>query len=354
MYPRIEINLNNIIENVKKVKKICDDRNIYLSVVTKLLSDNREAVQAIIDCGIKSICEARIQNLISYKDMKVEKWLIREPMLSEIPEVVKYSDVSLNSEIVTIRELDKEADRQNKVHKIILMYEIGDLREGCFRKELEYVLEESIQLKNIEIYGIGINLSCYGEIIPTDENMNELDTLIKELENKYNIKFKIVSGGNSSSYKMLKEGKLPSTVNNLRLGESVFLGNVPCFNEKIQDLNHDNFIFKAQIVELKEKPSIPIGTRGVVDSFGEKAKFIDRGIRKRALLSVGKQDVNLKTIKPIDSKVSIIGGSSDYTLVDLSDCEKQYQVGDILEFKMNYAGTLRLMASKYVERKIIK
>lgn len=354
MYPTIKINLKNIIDNIKNIKKLCDAQNIHLSVVTKLLVDNKEVVQAIVDSGVESICESRIQNLISYKDIQIEKWLIREPMLSEISDVVKYTDVSLNSEMATIRELDKEANKQNKVHKIILMYEIGDLREGCLREELGYVIEESIRLKNIEVYGIGINISCYGEIIPTDENMRELDELVKELEKKYNIKFKMVSGGNSSSYKMLKEGKLPRTINNLRLGESVFLGNVPCFDEKIENLNYDNFILEAQIVELKEKPSVPKGTMGYANSFAEQTTFIDRGIRKRALIGIGKQDVKPEDLYPTDDKIIILGGSSDYIILDVSDCEKQYKVGDILEFKMNYAGTLRLMASKYVERKIIK
>lgn len=352
MYPKVEINLNGIIENAKKMQKICKKSGKNYCLVTKLIADNEEIVKALVDNGIDCIGESRIKNLISYKDIKAEKWLIRIPMLCEVEDVIKYSDVSLNSELEVIKALNEEAKKQNKIHKIILMYELGDLREGCSKEELELIIGEIIKLSNIKIYGLGTNLSCYGATIPTIENMNELVGVAEELEKKFNIKFELISGGNSSSYKMLVNGELPERVNNLRIGESVFLGNVPCFNEPILELERNNFILKTQIIELKEKPSMPRG-KHYVDSFGNIPTFVDRGIRKRAIIGLGKQDINLNGLIPKDSEIIILGGSSDHIILDVTDSKNQYKVGDEVAFKLTYSGVLNLMTSKYVIREML-
>lgn len=352
MYPRVEINLNGIIENAKSMQKICEQNNKSYCLITKILSGNKEAVKRLVDSGIKCIGESRIENLIEYKDINVEKWLIRIPMLCEVEDVVKYSDVSLNSEINVLTALNQAAINQNKVHKVILMYELGDLREGCSKEELKEVIKETLKLPNIKIYGLGTNLSCYGATIPTDENMKELVDVAEELEKEFNIKFELISGGNSSSFKMLKNGELPNRVNNLRMGESVFLGNVPCFEEPILEFNRNNFILKTQIIELKEKPSIPRG-KHYVDSFGRIPTFVDRGIRKRAIIGLGKQDVRVDCLIPEVNEIIVLGGSSDHVILDVSDCKQEYKVGDEIDFKLNYGGILNLMTSRYVERKLI-
>lgn len=354
MYPIVEIKLNNIIENIKITRKICEDKNIKFSLVTKVLSDNKEIVEELVNNGIDCICDSRIKNLISYKDIDVEKWLIRLPMISEIKDVVKYCDASLNTEIEVIKELNEEAKNQNKKHKIILMYELGDLREGLLKEDLIKCISECVKYENIILYGIGVNLSCYGEIVPDEKNMTELSDLVLDIEKRFNIKFQIVSGGNSSSYDMMKKGKLPEKINNLRLGESIFLGNLPCFEKPIDELNKNNFILKAEIIELKEKPSIPWGESGLGNSFGEKDIFIDRGTRKRAIIALGKQDVNINGIIPIDEKIIVLGGSSDHIILDVTDSDKNYRIGDIIEFNLEYSGVLTVMTSKYINRKVIK
>ena len=151
---------------------------------------------------------------------------------------------------------------------------------------------------------------------------------------------------------MLVNGELPERINNLRLGESVFLGNIPCFEEPILEFKRDNFILKTQIIELKEKPSIPRG-KHYVDSFGNIPTFVDRGIRKRAIIGLGKQDINLGGLIPQDAEILKLGGSSDHIILDVTDSKNQYKVGDEITFKLNYSGVLNLMTSKYVERKIV-
>lgn len=353
MYPKVKIYIKNIIENSKKMQKICKDNNIHLSVVTKLISDSPPIIKHLVDSGIDCICESRMENIKSYSNIGAEKWFIREPMFSEIEDVIDYIDVSLNSEIETIVRLNDCAKKKNKIHKVILMYELGDLREGCERQELFETIEKCLKLDNIKLHGIGTNLSCYGGIIPTEENMNEFAFLAEEIEEKFNITLKIVSGGNSSSFKLLTEKKLPAKINNFRFGESIYLGNVPCFDEPITEFNKNNFVLEAQIVELKEKNSVPRGI-SYVDAFGNKPHFEDKGRRMRAIIAVGKQDISISGLTPVDEKIEILGCSSDYVILDVTDSERQYKLGDIISFNMDYAATLRVMTSEYVHKELVE
>ncbi len=351
MYPKLEINLNGIIHNALKMQKICSDNGVRLSVVTKCLVSDKKVVQALSDNGIESICESRIENFIDYKDIPVEKWLIREPMLCETENVVKYSDVSLNSEKATLIELNKEAEKQNKIHKVILMYELGDLREGADQDELEKLVALCLELKSLSLYGIGVNLSCYGSIMPDENNMQELSSVAKSIEEKFGIELPVVSGGNSTSFEMLKAGLLPDNITSLRMGEAVFLGNVPCIEKPIEGFFRDNFVLKAQIVELKKKPSVPRGTVGLSNSFGEAPiDFEDKGIRKRAIIALGKQDINVNGLVPVDKDIKILDGSSDYVILDLTDSKKNYSVGDELVFNVNYSVLLGAMSSRYIHK----
>jgi predicted amino acid racemase len=350
MYPQIEIKLNHIIENAAKMKQLCNDNDIALSVAVKVLAGHGEIVKRLAESGIDCICDSRIMNLEAYKDIAAEKWLIREPAFSEIEDVITYSDVSVNSEINTIRLLNQEAKKHGKAHKIILMYELGDLREGANKEEIDALIEQCLQLTHITLYGIGANLGCFGAIMPSAENMQELTDLAVYLENKYDIKLNI-SGGSSNAYEMLEAHTLPSRVNNLRIGEAIFLGQIPGVEKEIAHFHKNNFILKAQIVEIKEKPSVPRGASGV-DSFGKPPEIKDKGIRKRALLAVGKQDVSPENMFPTDNAIEILGGSSDYTIADITDSKIDYKTGDILSFTLNYAGVLQLMTSKYVKKEI--
>lgn len=349
MYPKIEINIKGIKENISTLTNECNKHNVFISVVTKVLANNKEIVSKICN-NVKAIADSRVDNIKNYQDINAEKWLIRLPMECEIEDVIKYCDVSLNSEIYTIKLLNEEAKKQNKKHKIILMYEIGDLREGLYFDKLKETILECKNLSNIIIYGLGCNLGCYGGIVPSDDNMNDLVDAADRLEKECDIKFEVISGGNSTSYKMLKEGKLPQKINNLRIGESIYLGTLPTYDEIIDELNHDNFIMSAQIVEVQVKDSLPKGEM-MKNSFGETVHFEDKGKMKRALINIGKQDTGLD-LKPLDKNIGILGGSSDYILLDVTNCEKDYKVGDVVSFIPDYASLLKMMTSEYVRKEI--
>ncbi|MBU5426772.1 alanine/ornithine racemase family PLP-dependent enzyme [Tissierella pigra] len=352
-YPRMTIDLSIIRNNVKTIVELCNKQDIKIAGVTKVFCGNPEIAKAYIDGGVSYLADSRIENLIRMKDLDIPKIMLRLPMKSEAEYIVEYVDISLNSELETIKLLSEKAMEKNKIHKIILMVDLGDLREGFYEEDsLLDCIENIISLKGIEIIGLGTNLTCYGGVIPTEEVLNRLVKLERQIEEKYNIELEILSGGNSSTVHLVENCKI-NGLNNLRLGESLILGIETAYGEQIKDTDDGGFRLQAEIIEVKEKPSVPIGEIGK-DAFGNVPTFIDRGIRKRILCAIGKQDIDFDGLYPLDSGITILGGSSDHLILDSSDSEINYKVGDIIEFKLSYVGILRAMTSEYIEKEIIK
>jgi predicted amino acid racemase len=273
-------------------------------------------------------------------------------MLTQAADVVEYADISLNSEIEVIKALNEAAKAKGKVHQIILMVDLGDLREGVWFENAVAFAGEIIKLENIKLMGLGTNLTCYGGVIPSIENLGTLVKIAEEIEVKYGIKLEIISGGNSSSIHLLQKSQMPGKVNQIRLGEAIVLGTESAYGERIEDTYSDAFTLAAEIVELKEKPSAPIGEIGM-DAFGGKPVFVDKGIIKRAIVAVGRQDVKHEGLTPRDKGISILGASSDHMILDVTNAEAGYKVGDIVEFDVNYGALLAAATSEYVN-KIVK
>lgn len=351
-YPRIEVDLKKIKHNAKEMVELCNKYDIKLAGVTKVFCGYPDIAQAYVDGGVSYLAESRVENLIKLKDIEIPKILLRLPMISDAEEVVEYADISLNSELETIKALDQKAVEKGKIHKIILMFDLGDLREGYYDEEEFYnVVEEVLKLEGVKLIGIGTNLTCYGGVIPNEDNLGRLVEIGKNVEERYNIKLEIISGGNSSSLHLLIKDKKIEGINMLRLGESLVLGLETAYGERIENTYDDAFQLVAEIIEVKEKPSIPTGEIGR-DAFGKVPTFVDKGIRKRMLAAVGKQDVQFDTIIPMDEGVTILGGSSDHLILDGTDSEIDYKVGDKIRFKLTYGGILGAMTSEYIKKEM--
>ena len=361
MYPKLQINLKKLEDNLNACAAITERGGCSLMIVTKGLCADPEMVRMVAqNPSAEFIADSRVKNIATFADMARENGkktvLLRIPMHCEVEEVVKYVDLSFNSELSTIRLLNEAAAKAGKVHDILLMIDLGDLREGIFFQNEDLIweaVEEILKMENINLYGVGVNLTCYGAIIPKNDNLSQLVEIAGRIEEKYGIRLKMVSGGNSSSIYLVDKGELPAGINNLRLGESFLLGNDTAYETKLPGTVSDGLILQAQIIELKEKPSLPIGEVGV-DAFGEKPYYEDRGIMKRAIIGIGKQDTDLGSMTPVDPQVEIMGGSSDHIILDVTHCDKAYQVGDIVEFELGYGGMLKTATSAYVEREYIK
>ena len=353
MYPRLEINIPKLKNNVSVLSDICKTHNLDMAMVTKVYCAMPEVVKEISFDNVNYLADSRVQNLKNLQDINIPKILLRIPMISEIKDVIKYVDISFNSEIKTIYKLNEEAKNQNKVHKIVLMFDLGDLREGYFDEEEFFsVVDKVLKLENIKLFGIATNLTCYGAIMPSEENLGRLANLAKRIEKEYNTPLEFVSGGNSSSIDLLQALKMPDGITNLRLGEAIALGRETAYGKEIENTYQDAFKLVCEIVEIKDKPSMPIGEIGM-DAFGNVPSYEDKGILKRAIVGIGKQDINIEGIMPIDKNIEILGASSDHMILNVTDCENKYDVGDKVEFLVEYGGLLTACTSKYVHKELV-
>ena len=352
-YPKMTINLETIKNNVKSVVGLCNEQGIKVAGVTKVFCGNPKIAKAYIEGGVSYLADSRIENLGKLKEINIPKIMLRLPMKSEVEKIVEYADISLNSELDTIASLSEKALEKGKVHKIILMVDLGDLREGYYDEESLFdSIEKIIELKGVKIIGLGTNLTCYGGVIPTKEILDRLAALEEKVEHKYNLELEILSGGNSSTVHLLSDNEI-DRLNNLRLGESLVLGTESAYGEQLEGTKNDAFTLQVEVIEVKEKPSLPTGKIGR-DAFGNVPTFIDRGVRKRMLCAVGKQDIDFGALYPLDEDIIILGGSSDHLILDGSDSKIDYKVGDIIEFRLSYVGILRGMTSEYIKKEIIE
>ena len=347
-YPCLEIDLTKLHHNASAIRKLCSAKGIEVVGVTKGFSAIPEIAQIMIDSGINLLGDSRLENIQSLKEVgfKAEMMLIRIPMLHEVDLVVKLTNCSLNSELLVMEALSIAAIKQGKVHDIILMVDLGDLREGVLPGEIHDTIKKITPLKGIHLKGLGVNLNCVSGIQPTVENLSELVTLSRKAEKEMGIELEILSGGNTSSLALVTQNDIPKEINQLRVGEGILLGHTDIFTN-LENTFQDSIILFAEIIELKQKESIP---RGLVlrDAFGQIPKIEDTGVRKRAILAIGKQDVYPEHLSPLDQNLNIIAASSDHLIVDVTDSSQDYQVGDIIQFQLSYPGILSTTTSKYV------
>lgn len=351
MYPRLCINLKKLEENVKAVLSLCDEHSIQITGITKCVCGSVEIGRVFAKAGLPMIGDARIANLKSLSEISVEKWLIRPPMPSEIDDVVRWADASVNSEMETVRALNRSACKLGKKHKVILMADLGDIREGFvdYQELIQAALEiESMQ--HITLYGIGTNLTCFSFIQPDTAKMQLLAALSEQIGQLIHRKLEIISGGNSATLNLMLGDGLPEKINNLRLGEALLFGRERSGYTYLPQTHHDIFTLECQIIELKEKPSLPWGCVGA-DSYGKKPHFIDRGPKRiKAICALGKQDFDYETTSPEDSNILMLGASSDHLILDVTDSKRMYKVGDIVTLTPGYFSTMRAYTSPYVQK----
>ncbi len=345
IYPKLLINKQKLVNNLEHVIKLCHTRGISTMGVTKVMSDNDVINEIFAQSNLDYIADSRIDNL-KYVSKK-PKVLLRIAMHSELEQLVEYVDISLQSSLQTIQKIN---ELTNTEHRIILMFDVGDLREGIYYKD-DYlsIVGEILKLENIKLYGIGTNITCYGGVLPTIEVMNRLVEIAEKIEKSFNLKLEIISGGNSSSYDLVAMNTMPPKINNLRLGEVIFLGRETAYGRAIAEMHQDVVVLQAEVVEKYFKPSLPDGKTGL-NAFGEKTTFVDEGEMHRLILGIGRQDVDLEGLLPFDDSLRILGGSSDHLLVH--DSKNKYKLGDVVNFKLSYASLLSLATSKYVNKEV--
>lgn len=354
-YPRLEINLSALRGNANRIVDLCGEQGVSVVGVIKGATGIPQVAKAFADGGVDIIGSSRLEQLRDARDFGIEKplMLIRVPMMSEIEEVVELCAGSLNSEISVLEALNEEATKQHKVHRVVLMADLGDLREGFWDKEelIKVALNVENEMENLYLEGVGTNVGCYGSILPTPEKLQELVDIAREIEYQIGRKLDIVSGGATSSLMRVVDKNIPEGINALRIGEGILLNRDLglFYGYDIEGMRKDVFTLKAEVIEVKVKPSHPQGEIGV-DAFGKRPEYVDRGMRKRALIAIGKVDYgDPDEIFPRDEEIEVLGASSDHTILDIEDYSGDLKPGDVLEFDINYASIVYLTNCRNVK-----
>ncbi|MGK7397163.1 MAG: alanine racemase [Candidatus Cyclobacteriaceae bacterium M3_2C_046] len=346
----------NLKHNFDFLQKLFQDNNLHWGVVSKLLCGNEEYLNELIKLGIKEIHDSRVSNLKVIKniDPSVQTVYIKPPAKENIENVIKYADVSMNTEYYTIKLLSEEAVRQEKHHKVIIMIETGDLREGVMGEHLVDFYAKIFNLPNIEIIGIGTNLNCLHGVMPSMDKLIQLSLYKQIIELKFNRKIPWVSGGTSVTIALMLNKQIPKGINHFRVGETLFFG-VNLFTEStITGMKADVFELYTQIIEITKKPMIPIGemssnpqgeTFAVDESMYGQTSY-------RAILDIGLLDIDPKYLIMDEYDFEVVGASSDMVVIDLGKNKPGYKVGDVLSFKLKYMGALAILNSSYIEKRI--
>ena len=352
----ITLDSKKLMSNYRYLDQLFNKHHIQWTVVTKLLSGNRLFLSEVLNMGITQAADSRVSNLKMIKKLhpEIETIYIKPPAKRSIPGVVRYADISMNTEVETIRLLSEEAGKQKKKHKIIIMIELGELREGVMGEELMEFYSSVFKMENIEVVGIGTNLTCLYGVLPNHDKLIQLSLYEQLIEARFNKQIPYVSGGSSVTIPLIFQQLLPAGINHFRVGESLFLGTDVYNDTTLEKMHSDAFRLYSEIIELSEKPVVPMGDLGT-NVEGKEFDFNEEDIGQttyRAILDLGLLDVDKQHITPIDEEINYLGGSSDMMVVDLGRNEKGYKVGDLIEFRMDYMGTLRAINSKYIEKRV--
>lgn len=342
-------------ENYLFLDDLFKTRNIEWGVVSKILCGNVIYLKELIALGVTEIHDSRISNLKKIKKLNpaIQTVYIKPPAKRSIEKIVTYADVSFNTEIYTIKLLNDKAFKQNKIHKIIIMIEMGDLREGVMGEDLIAFYEEVLKLANIEIRGIGTNLNCLSGVMPTQDKLIQLSLYKQLIEAKFNVHIPWVSGGTSVAVPLIIKNARPMAVNHFRIGEALFFGKDLFTGKTIKGMHNDVFKMYAEIIEITEKPNVPDGELGenVAGNSFSIANITDLGgTSLRAILDIGLLDMQPQYLEVEDENITIVDASSDMLVIDITNSENNYNVGDLISFKLKYMGALHLLSSDYIEK----
>ncbi len=360
------IQTKRIKDNIKFLSNYFDDRNIQWSLITKVFSGDQQFLKNVLTddviAKINSVGDSRLTSIKNLKEVNpdMRTIYIKPPAEIYAEQVVAYADISLNSSLSTIKALNAAAKAANKTHQIIIMIELGELREGVKRSDIMEFYEQVFELSNIEVIGIGSNLGCMYGIEPNYDKLLQLSLYKELISAKFDKELPLISGGTSITLPLVEKEIVPKDINHFRVGEAAFFGLSPLDNEQFLELSTDTFEFRANIIELEEKKIVPEGTISDAN-IGHTAKFDVASANEtsfKAILDFGMLDVDKSDIDAYDKDIQFVGITSDMLVVDIGtnkskNGKKKYKIGDQIVFKPNYMAVARLLNSKFIDKKFI-
>lgn len=354
----VELDVEKLKANFDLLKERFEEYEVEWGIVTKMLCGNKLYLQEVLNLGVKEIHDSRISNLKAVKELDptVQTVYIKPPAKRSIKKLVTYADVSLNTEMVTLKLINDEAKRQDKIHKVVIMIELGDLREGVMGEKVVDFFRRVFELSNIEVVGLGSNLNCLHGVMPSPDKFIQLNLYKELIKAHFDFEIPSISGGTSVVLPMLFRKQLPKSVNHFRIGETLYFGLNIEDGSTFEGMHDDVFKLRMEVIELTEKPMLPVGELAENPS-GEMLEIDEELYGKtslRAILDAGLLDISPDFLLPYDENIEIVGASSDMLVLDLGKSNHKYEVGDLVDFRLKYMGALGIMNSDYIEKRLKK
>lgn len=345
--PRLEIDLEAIAQNTRVLVDLLSPQGIRVTGVTKAACGSPGVAQAMLRGGATALGDSRVENLERLRDegLGTRLTLIRSPMLSQVDHAVQVSDASLNTEKSVLSALSAAAERRGARHGVVLMVEMGDLREGIMAADVIDAARFVERSSGLTLLGLGTNLACRSGVAPDQQKMDELSRLVESVEAACGRTLSIVSGGNSANLDWALASGDAGRIDELRLGEAILLGREPLQRRVLDGLRTDAFTLVAEVIEMKSKPAQPWG-RIAQAAFGLQPPAYGHGTVRQAVIALGRQDTDPAGLTPPEG-ITVLGMSSDHLVVDTGDHD--VSVGDELPFQVNYSALVRAATSPYVK-----
>jgi predicted amino acid racemase len=350
--PELIFHLDRIEQNARQVVQTCRQAGISVCGVTKVTGGFPPVAVAMIRGGVQSIADARLINLARLRraGLGIPLLLLRSTTPAEAEETVEWADTSIQSSLETLVALSRAALRRGRKHKVLLAVESGDLREGVMPADVSARALAVETLPGLQLEGLATNYACLSGVLPTVENGRMFVDVARQVESMIGRKLDALSGGATVSLALVEQGTLPPGINQLRVGEAILCGTDTSGRRNVPGTRQDTVELHASVIEVENKPSVPSGPLGR-NAFGQVPNFIDRGVRPRAILTLGRIDMEWDELLPLEAGIEIVGASSDHLVVDLGDAQRSIQVGDRLGFAAGYHSILRASVSPYVQKK---
>lgn len=350
------VDLSRLRHNLQVVQGFCARQGLELMAVAKGCNGFPPLIEVFQEHAVGVVGFSRIADAsMAAPFLAGRPCFISIPAPTQAEAVARHFGASLHSELVTIRAMARAAEQLSLVHGIILMVDIGDLREGVVPEALVGTVRSILEVKNpfITLCGVGATMGCCSGTLPDEQNLGLLQELVVETERQAGYPIKTVSVGGSVFLPLLEHGLLPSRVNQVRIGEAILLGNIPTLDQKHPALLQDAFILRGTVLEAKEKPSKPPGRQGK-DVFGQLPTCIDRGPRFRCLLDFGIIDTYPKGLSPLLKGLDFVNSNSDYTIVDATEADCNLKPGDTVDFTLNYQALIRAFHANHLGISVVE
>ena len=354
-YPLMEVDLAAIEQNAKAITGMCARYGIGVAGVIKFSDGRVPIAKAYAAGGCKQIAVARAKHLQEIKTAlpEHETLLTRAPAATDLEDAARWGDIILHSDADGLRALADAAEKTDARPGVILMLDVGDLREGVDSIEELTALARLVErdLPRLRLRGVGCAVACLNGVLPDWDNLSFLASGADAVEQAIGRKLELVSGGSSINLRLLVNGKneMPPRINHLRIGGTIANPMNFRINRgiRLEGTREDTVRLKAQIIEIHEKESAP--KNSTKNWAGLEIHREDKGRRLRAIAALGEQDIGeASMLLPLDEGVEIVGASSDHLILDVSDSPRAWRYGDVATFGVKYMAMLHGFTGSHV------